>query len=297
MEFWGVEVKAGKPVKVAPDEDALIHISQASLGETNGKKGGESVPLFVKIGDKKLVLGTLSQENFPQISFDLVFEKEFELSHNWKNGSVYFIGYKSPNVDEQDDEGFFSGSEESDEEEIPAAITLNGKPGVAVKNEKADAAKAEAQPKAKAPEEKKNVKPESEDDDSDEDDESDSEEGMDVDDSDDSEDEDEDSEDEDDETPKKVEPTKKRVNESASKTPVSAKKAKAAVTPPKTGEKKGPHTATPHPAKKGGKSPVDAKQSPKSFGQKSFGSGKKPFNSGNKGKQSHSHNKGKHSGK
>ena len=67
-------------------------VPQAALGES--KKGRESVPLFVKVNEKKIVLGTLSPENIPQLSFDLVFETEFELSHNWKNGSVFFCGYQ-----------------------------------------------------------------------------------------------------------------------------------------------------------------------------------------------------------
>lgn len=53
------------------------------------------MPLFVKFNDQKLVLGTLSAEKCAQISFDLVFEKEFELSHSSKNASVYFCGYKA----------------------------------------------------------------------------------------------------------------------------------------------------------------------------------------------------------
>nr|POF00786.1 histone deacetylase hdt1 [Quercus suber] len=57
------------------------------------------------------------------------------------------------------------------------------------------------------------------------------------------------------ETPKNVESSKKRP-ESATKTPVPAKKAKAA-TPQKTdGKKVGGHTATPHPSKKGVKTPT-----------------------------------------
>lgn len=72
---------------------------QASLGESKNK-ANDSVPLHLKFGDQKLVLGTLSQEKFPQLSFDLVFEKEFELSHNWKQGSVYFCGYRADSPDE-----------------------------------------------------------------------------------------------------------------------------------------------------------------------------------------------------
>jgi hypothetical protein len=72
---------------------------QASLGESKNK-GNESVPLYLKFGDQKLVLGTLSQEKFPQLSFDLVFEKEFELSHSWKQGSVFFCGYRADSPEE-----------------------------------------------------------------------------------------------------------------------------------------------------------------------------------------------------
>lgn len=58
-------------------------------------KGNDSVPIFVEVNGQKLVLGVLSPDNCTHIPFDLVFEKEFVLSHNWKNGSVYFCGYKS----------------------------------------------------------------------------------------------------------------------------------------------------------------------------------------------------------
>ncbi|WRX07951.1 hypothetical protein QQP08_000438, partial [Theobroma cacao] len=52
----------------------------------------KSVTLHVNADGQKLVVGTLSHQNFPQLSFDLVFDQEFELSHNWKNGSVVEIG-------------------------------------------------------------------------------------------------------------------------------------------------------------------------------------------------------------
>ncbi|RWR82512.1 histone deacetylase HDT2 [Cinnamomum micranthum f. kanehirae] len=94
MEFWGVEVKAGQPIKCDPATDGkLLHLSQASLGEVKKDKGSDSVPLSVKVGDQKIVIGILSSEKCTHMSLDLVFEKEFELSHNWKHGSVYFCGY------------------------------------------------------------------------------------------------------------------------------------------------------------------------------------------------------------
>lgn len=57
--------------------------------------------MYVAVNGKKLVIRTLSQEEkIPQISFDLVFEKEFELSHSLVRERVYFIDYKTPDLDE-----------------------------------------------------------------------------------------------------------------------------------------------------------------------------------------------------
>ncbi|KAE8098470.1 hypothetical protein FH972_016530 [Carpinus fangiana] len=82
-----VEVKSGEPLEVDPGDGLVVRLTQACLGEVKDK-GNESICLFVKVDEQKLVLGTLSYEKFPQISFDLMFEKKFELSHNWKSGTV-----------------------------------------------------------------------------------------------------------------------------------------------------------------------------------------------------------------
>lgn len=66
---------------------------QAALGEAKNKPS-EHVILYLKVDDQKLVLGNLSHEKVPQVSFDLVLERKFELSHNWKHGSVHVCGYK-----------------------------------------------------------------------------------------------------------------------------------------------------------------------------------------------------------
>lgn len=70
-----------------------MKLSQAALGEVKDVKGAKRIPIRMKIDTNKYVIGTLSAEDRPQVMFDLVFEREFELSHDWKNGSVYFIGY------------------------------------------------------------------------------------------------------------------------------------------------------------------------------------------------------------
>lgn len=300
MEFWGAEVKSGEPLPVAPGEGMVLHLSQACLGELKKEKGNESVCLFVKVDGRKLVLGTLFSEKLPQQQFDLVFDRDFELSHNWKNGSVYFYGYKASNPFEEDElEGGESDESEPDEA-IPLTLANNGKSEVTVKQEKPavpqksnvakDKGSAAGKQKVKIVEPNKEENPE-DDESSDEDlmfeDEDDS---KDEDDSDDFDDE---SDESDEETPKKVESSKKRPAESASKTPATDKKAKA--TPQRTDSKKGGgHVATPHPSKQMAKASANKpnQQTPKSAGSHICKSCSRTFNSEN-GLESHT--KAKHS--
>ncbi|XP_057779340.1 histone deacetylase HDT1-like [Salvia miltiorrhiza] len=297
MEFWGVEVKSGEPLKVVPGENMVLHLSQACLGESKKEKANDSVCLFVNVDGKKLVLGTLITEKLPQQQFDLVFDRDFELSHNWKSGSIYFYGYKANNPfdDMQSEE-----SDESDsEEDIPLVTVNNARPEPKVKQEKpAEAVKAKGKEsdagkqKVKIVEPIKDANPEDDDDTSDDmmsedDDEDDSEDGDDSD-SDESGESDED-------TPKKAESSKKRAAESATKTPVQDKKAK--VTPQKTdGKKVSGHVATPYPAKQAGKTPANKpnQQTPQSGGSVSCKSCTKSFGSE---KALESHTKAKHASK
>jgi len=305
MEFWGLEVKPGQTVKCEPEDDHFLHLSQGALGES---KKDDKATMYVKVGNKKLSIGTLSTDRFPQIQFDLVFEKEFELSHTSKTASVFFSGYKVFQPAEGDEMDFDSeGSEDEEEEEIIIPATkengkAEGKDKEQKRQVKIDA--AASKPKAVAKDVGKNKKDddESEDDDSDDFDSDDSDEGLtpiegddaDLSEDDTSEDEDESDDDEEEETPKKPETGKKRAAESALKTPASDKKAKA-TTPSgqKTGDKKG-HVATPHPAKKASKTPATNEKSPKSGGSVACKSCSKTFNS-EMALQSHS--KAKHEAK
>lgn len=61
----------------------------------NKYEGNVSVVLTLKVGEQKLVFGILSTDTTPQLWFHLVFDEEFELSHNWENGSVCFCGFQS----------------------------------------------------------------------------------------------------------------------------------------------------------------------------------------------------------
>ncbi|CAA6663711.1 unnamed protein product [Spirodela intermedia] len=265
MEFWGVEVKSGETVKYEAGDNKYLHLSQKD------NKANESATIYVKFDDKKLVIGTLSADKCPQISYDLVFEKGFELSHNWKygNGTDSEFEYEDSPVkkESKENEDLFIETEPKDEPAKPKANVT--------KNESLPS-KADV----KALELKKAIEEDGSDDDDDDDeddseDESDDEDMLDGEGDSDDADEDDSSEEEEEATPKKGD-NKKRPAESASKTPIHDKKAKL-VAPPSSQKsgggpdgKKGGHTATPYPTKQGGKTPATSdkskQQTPKSGG-------------------------------
>ncbi|KAB5552305.1 hypothetical protein DKX38_009616 [Salix brachista] len=285
MEFWGVEVKSGEPLRVESGDGFILHLSQACLGEAKKDKGNESVCIYVNFDDQKLVLGTLSHDKIPQIPFDLVFEKDFELSHNLKNGSVYFSGYKFYNAHITGFSVFSScclldcllvfsprviATFNSDgEEDIPFPVENEAKQP---KPEEENPAKPDSKRKVKIVEPSKDGKPKPENDDSS--------------------DEEDDSSDDGESSDDQAEVGKKRSTESASKSPVPDKKAKF-VTPQKTDFKKvGVHIATPHPSKQAAKTSANRQkmeQAQKSF---SCSSCNRSFGSEN---ALQSHSKAKHS--
>ncbi|KAL3850339.1 hypothetical protein ACJIZ3_012221 [Penstemon smallii] len=257
MEFWGVEVKPGEALKVRPQFAKLIHISQAALGEVKNVEGAKNIPLRLKADGKSFIVGSLAAEDRTQLMFDLVFEKEFELSHDWKNGSVYFMGYIA---DDPVSDGEIDSEFEDDSEDELVGAHENG--DVELKAEDVKAAKsAVAAPKAVT---KKVEQPESdEDEDSDDDDDSvdsdsdsDGDMALDEEDSSDGDDSEEDIPIEK-ELPK-VQHSKKRSAEPAQETQVPAKKAKS--------DNKGPF-----PSKAAGKqAPKSHNQFPSNNRNKSF---------------------------
>ncbi|KAK1373518.1 Histone deacetylase HDT1 [Heracleum sosnowskyi] len=288
MEFWGVEVKAGESLHVVPEEGNLIHISQVALGDVKNPKSANSILVRMEVDDKEIVIGTLSVEKAPQIMFDLVLEKDFTLSHGWKDGSLFFCGYTAAaDLEDNGPYGNDFSDEDEDESEDEEEIIEKDKPVAEVEaavpaKSKAAATKpgTSAKPKVTLVDPKKQDSDDSESSDEDGDDES-ADEDLD--------DDEDDDVSEDEETPKKVESSKKRPSTSDIKTPASTKKSKTE-TPQKTDGKKGAHTATPHPAKKSEKK---TSETPKSA-QLSCNSCSKTFTS-EKGLESHS--KAKHGGK
>ncbi|KAG2686487.1 hypothetical protein I3760_09G007600 [Carya illinoinensis] len=270
MEFWGAEVKSGESLEVDPGQGVVLHLSQASIGEVKKDKANERICLFVKVDDQKLTLGTVSSEKLPQISFDLVFEKKFQLSHNWKKGSVYFTGYRAyvTKDDESSESDTYFDTEANSEEDFRVDPHHIGKSELEVKQA--------AKPNVTTAKQVRIVEPnkvEDADEDVDEDtssdeessDESDDEEAKASSEEESSEDDDgsddDSSEDEDKEIPKelKAKANTKRSMEPAKKTPAD-KKAKFS-SPEKTDIKKfSGRVATPHPSKQ----TVTKQQTPKS---------------------------------
>lgn len=314
MEFWGVEVKPGQTVKCEPGDERYLHLSQASLGEIKKDKGTENVPVFVKFNDQKLVLGTLSAENCAQIPFDIVFEKEFELSHGSNNTSVFFVGYKSNHesyVSEDDlygldDEAYLNDSKEIVEASLkqnnplkPVKVAASGKDDSVSVKTKPQTGKPDKFEKPKLDGIHNKVEDDEDEDDSDEESDDDIEEpikGLTYSDSDEDEDDDDSSEDE--EANFKAENGKKRSADGTLKTPTGKKTKVTTGGNLKTGgdAKKGSQTTTPQSTKQAGKSSVGDKakqQNVKSPGSVVCKSCSKSFNSEN---ALQSHTKAKHSG-
>ncbi|OMO82052.1 histone deacetylase HDT1-like protein [Corchorus capsularis] len=296
MEFWGAEVKSGQNFVVELDRGSgkIVHLSQVALGEVTGdnkKEKGNEVCVYIKVKDSKFVIGTLSHEKFPHIPLDLVLDDKFQLSHNWKNGSVHFTGYyaeiNEETCDPADKEPAVQATESGPTTSKQVKIVEPNKDEDSSSSSDEEDSSSDSDDEESSDDEQAGMLVNGENE-SDDDDESDS---SDEDSS------DEDSSDEDEQTPKKAETSKKRPAESATKTPVPEKKAKL-VTPQKTdGKKVGGHTATPHPSKKAGKAEAgsgQAKQNQKSGGSSSSFACKSCGRSFGSDNALQSHSKAKH---
>jgi len=64
----------------------------------------------VHVNDSEVLLGTLSEGKCDQMPLDLVFDREFIVSHNSTSASVYLCGYRTEGPEEDDSEGTSSMS-------------------------------------------------------------------------------------------------------------------------------------------------------------------------------------------
>merc|ERR1711865_925734 len=127
MSFYGAEIKPGKSVELAFEEQVSTHISQAALGEK--VKPGRSV-LSVEVDGKKFVICSLTAPSFEMACLDLMFGSTQKVKFSVSGANaVHISGYSIEHDDEDEEmdmhndemEEDSEGDEES-EEEAPALV-------------------------------------------------------------------------------------------------------------------------------------------------------------------------------
>jgi len=125
-----VEVPAGNPTTCSPGYGMYLHVSQAALGDSKGKPGKAQERVVVKVSvepHNEIVLGTLVEGKCDQMHLDLVFDRDFTISHTGKTSSVYICGYRTEAPEEEDDDDEFDDEDEDEEEKdapVPTAVPI-----------------------------------------------------------------------------------------------------------------------------------------------------------------------------
>jgi len=282
--FWGVEVKPGQTVSCDPEKGCILRVSQVALGET--KKGSHTIVVSAKVDDQKVIVGTLSAENRPQFVCNLIFHKEFELSHSSKTVSVFVCGYRAVMPDQPE---YCSSKDEGEVKTVnnqvinPIAADDDGDSSSSVNNQVINPIAADDDGDSSSSDDLTSSGDDmtedesSSEDDSNEEDDSSSEEDDSSSEEDDSSSEEldssseEDSSDEEDKNTPMTEDGKKRVAKTALKTPASDKKGKIATPSGRTTGDKVPRVATPHPAKQASKASGNSNSKAKAKSPKSVG--------------------------
>ncbi|KAL2524912.1 Coronatine-insensitive protein 1 [Abeliophyllum distichum] len=86
IDTHGAEVKTGEILPFVYSAGVGLRLSQASIGELKEDKANESVCLFATVDEKKLVIATLFTKTLPQQQLGMVFDRDFQLWHEWENG-------------------------------------------------------------------------------------------------------------------------------------------------------------------------------------------------------------------
>nr|GEY91849.1 hypothetical protein [Tanacetum cinerariifolium] len=81
----------------------MLHLSQlvVSLADSGNTAKRRSVYLYAHVNNKKLLIGKLHSKKLQRLQFELVFENPFSISHTWKYGSAYFLGYQQDVAEER----------------------------------------------------------------------------------------------------------------------------------------------------------------------------------------------------
>merc|ERR1712028_149087 len=113
MSFYGAEIKPGKSVELAFEEQVSTHISQAALGEK--VKAGRST-LSVEVDGKKHVICSLTAPTFEMACLDLMFGSTQKVKFSVTGTNAVHISGYSIEHDDEDDEMDMYNDEEDDEE-------------------------------------------------------------------------------------------------------------------------------------------------------------------------------------
>merc|ERR1712086_846940 len=127
MSFYGAEIKPGKSVELAFEEQVSTHISQAALGEK--VKPGRSV-LSVEVDGKKFVICSLTAPSFEMACLDLMFGSTQKVKFSVSGANaVHISGYSIEHDDEDEEMDMYndemeedSDGDEESEEEAPALV-------------------------------------------------------------------------------------------------------------------------------------------------------------------------------
>mmetsp|Transcript_27708 Transcript_27708/g.31952 ORF Transcript_27708/g.31952 Transcript_27708/m.31952 type:complete len:350 (-) Transcript_27708:156-1205(-) len=121
--FWGAVVKTGEPVKLFDvAETDILKLCTAVLG-TQEKTG--KTTLIAEVEGKKHVLAHLVADRTEQVSFDLYFKVDQDVTFSVQGkGEVHLGGYFEPSGFDEDED-----DEEDDEDEVDDFRALKGKGG------------------------------------------------------------------------------------------------------------------------------------------------------------------------
>merc|ERR1712028_36980 len=121
MSFYGAEIKPGKSVELAFEEQVSTHISQAALGEK--VKPGRSV-LSVEVDGKKFVICSLTAPSFEMACLDLMFGSTQKVKFSVSGANaVHISGYSIEHDDEDEEMDMYNDEmEEESEGEAPALV-------------------------------------------------------------------------------------------------------------------------------------------------------------------------------
>jgi hypothetical protein len=118
--FWGTIVKDAKPYNaqqaLEKSEYQVLHISNVAL--PRDAKANSKVTLLVSMGKdlKDLTIATLTKDKVEVVALDLYINISQAVSFSTVGGDLHLSGFFEPQREEMDENMFFDGEEDEEEE-------------------------------------------------------------------------------------------------------------------------------------------------------------------------------------